>query len=529
MQLYCAQFIPEVDRRAGCDVVLRETARNGMRTRDVMPTPCKGRDLAALLAPDGPYALAPASQGSTGSAIPSALFDAVAAVGHCDAVYLADRALLDKLVTSERLSVQGLTVAAAATAQADHHVGSFTIIDTTAHVLSAMATLRADSRLSAVTLTDGGPLALGAADYYADHALIAKLAAGTVTVSGVAASLASKGAQDAHVAHLTVTDSLAHIGANLDALESLAKSGKLTGIAVADSGHTLTLSAAQISADHDAIALLSGNYHVAQAQSGLVIKLQYDSSMAHAPAAMKAALATAVQYFESLIATTETVTIKVGYGEAGGHSLTAGTLGEAAATSGVTVGYAAFEAALASHASSPAQHSAVAAMGSDPTHGSGIFVAGAEAKALGLMPTTASAADAAIGFAADAKGTVFDYDTNHRALSGLYDFLGVAEHEISHALGRIATLDVAHGVVTALDLFRYSAPGVHALDAGTTAYFSADGGTTNLGTYDTASDPADWAASAGNDADVAVAHPGVANLFTQADVTQLNVLGYALA
>ena len=62
------------------------------------------------------------------------------------------------------------------------------------------------------------------------------------------------------------------------------------------------------------------------------------------------------------------------------------------------------------------------------------------------------------------------------------DFIGIALHEISEALGRRADGLSPVGAFTVADLFRYSAPGVIGQD-GTANYFSIDGGVTNLGNY----------------------------------------------
>ena len=62
------------------------------------------------------------------------------------------------------------------------------------------------------------------------------------------------------------------------------------------------------------------------------------------------------------------------------------------------------------------------------------------------------------------------------------DFVGIALHEISEALGRRADGLSPVGAFTVANLFRYSAPGVIAQD-GTRDYFSIDGGVTDLGNY----------------------------------------------
>ena len=50
-----------------------------------------------------------------------------------------------------------------------------------------------------------------------------------------------------------------------------------------------------------------------------------------------------------------------------------------------------------------------------------------------------------------------------------------------------------------LDLFRYAAPGTRQLGLGLPAYFSIDGGKTDLSNFDISSDPGDWARSNSGD------------------------------
>ncbi len=272
------------------------------------------------------------------------------------------------------------------------------------------------------------------------------------------------------------------------------------------------------------------------AATKFVINLKYDASAAAMPAAMKAALAAAANYFMHLFANTETVNLTVGYGKVGTTTLGAGTLG-AAGPYGITETYAAFKAQIGSHITSADQQTVYNNMGADPTNGGKIFLATAEAKALGLLSTYTST-DGIMGFAkawssTNTSGVKWDYDPSNGITAGNYDFYGVALHEIAHALGRIAILGSPAGQYSAMDLFRYSGVdangnGVHSLKQTTPAYFSIDGGKTNLDWYSTTSDLGDWAASAGNDANNAYAASGVVNSFTHTDVVQMNALGFAL-
>jgi hypothetical protein len=262
-------------------------------------------------------------------------------------------------------------------------------------------------------------------------------------------------------------------------------------------------------------------------ESGVNINLSYDASAAHAPAGFKIALAAAVGYLDGLIANPITVNINVGYGEYNGETLTGGV--SEGGPEGVGLSYAQLVAELTANATSPADRSALAHLpASDPTNGGMFLVSYAEQKAWGMVPATSGENDGSVGFGIGG-GIPYDYSTNGTVTPGTLDFLGIAEHELTHALGRIAGLQFAPGWYAPLDLFRYFEPGHLELASGEPAYFSIDGGATDLARFSTVDDPGDWASTALGDAFDAISDAGVANVVTAADRTEMDVLGFTLA
>jgi hypothetical protein len=127
----------------------------------------------------------------------------------------------------------------------------------------------------------------------------------------------------------------------------------------------------------------------------------------------------------------------------------------------------------------------------------------ANAKALGLTVNAASVAT--IGADADISFSslfTWDFNPNDGITAGAYDFVGVATHEIGHALGFVSGVDVLDGngtppnvfldsqftFVNTLDLFRYSALSAASNVIDWTAdsrdkYFTLDRGVTNIALF----------------------------------------------
>jgi hypothetical protein len=254
------------------------------------------------------------------------------------------------------------------------------------------------------------------------------------------------------------------------------------------------------------------------------LQFAYDPSIALAPAGFTSALAVVASYIDSLITNPIMVTIKIGWGEVDGNRLPAQDLAEAY-SDGFFYAYGAVRDALVSSVTTATQATAIGNLpATDPLPGSQLWVPTAEAEALGL-PNSNVGIVGGVGFSSTAG---FAFDPSNRIVPGQYDFIGVAEHEITHALGRYTQITPGGPApaYTPLDLFRYSAPGVHATSGNIPAYFSIDGGATALAPFDTASDPADWADSVQDDAFSADVPPGTLEQITPVDLSVLSVLGF---
>jgi hypothetical protein len=204
-------------------------------------------------------------------------------------------------------------------------------------------------------------------------------------------------------------------------------------------------------------ASLGGTTVQMGAAGGLVFNITYDSSVGSAPAGFTSAISAVVSYYESVFNDPITVNIDVGWGEVAGQALGSGALGESETNLGL-FSYSQVKMALAADAKSADDSTAVNNLpGSDPTGGGSFPLTTADAKALGLG--TSASVDGYVGFSSSANYT---FDPSNRAVSGAYDFIGVAEHEISEVMGRIALLGTPLGglsrTYTALDLFRYFEP-----------------------------------------------------------------------
>ncbi len=173
----------------------------------------------------------------------------------------------------------------------------------------------------------------------------------------------------------------------------------------------------------------------------------------------------------------------------------------------------------------------------DPTGGGFFYLPFAEMKALGFaggstIAATSAEVDGYIALNTISNGATLDYNLNDLTIPGEINAVGAIEHEITEVFGRLSILGLqsaaTNPIYTLMDLYRYSAPGVPTLNAGASDYFSLNGGTTDLATYNNAAnggDAGDWAASVTNDAFDASLIMGSPDTISAVDSSVLGVIG----
>ncbi len=265
--------------------------------------------------------------------------------------------------------------------------------------------------------------------------------------------------------------------------------------------------------------------------------------------------------WSSLLSDNVTVNVSIDYLHLGGN-----TLGQAGSYQG-TVSYSAFYAALNADRTSADDIAAVSSLSNSSTfnrlinytsnnpNGAGsltaytdnpnntITINTANAHALGLYGGY-TGLDAEIIFSSD---YAWDFNRSDGISAGQYDFIGVAAHEIGHALGftsSIDELDNSGGTQTAssftatpLDLFRFSTASTtqNAIDftVGTTdKYFSLDKGVTKIASFSTGTVNGDtWQASHWQDSQsLGIMDPTTASQeilqITQNDLRAFDAIGW---
>lgn len=178
---------------------------------------------------------------------------------------------------------------------------------------------------------------------------------------------------------------------------------------------------------------------------------------------------------------------------------------------------------------------------------SGVYVTSANVRALGFGNYAGGVHLDSAGNHLASGGSAFDSEISlntglthpgSAGTSGDYSLTSVVEHEINEALGLGSALDgLANGAaaptdhVGTLDFFRYSAPNTLSFNtaAGSNAYFSVDGGNTNLVNFNQNSggDYHDFQSQAGTPrVQDAFGTPGSSPVLGPVEYTALQDIGY---
>ncbi|MBV9118717.1 MAG: NF038122 family metalloprotease [Acetobacteraceae bacterium] len=275
---------------------------------------------------------------------------------------------------------------------------------------------------------------------------------------------------------------------------------------------------------------------IARPAVAITINPIYDSSITSLSnaASIESAFNTVAGDYARSFAGNAVINVGVSWGSVDGYSLPGNAVGASVDNLYGYFSYSNIKGYLSQAASGAPSDSAlataVAHLPSAAPSGVGQYVVpSSEAKVLGLISPNQSEMDGYIGFA----GSVADYTFNPASgiALGTYDFEAVAAHELDEVLGRISGLASSiPSYRTVFDLFRYSAPGTLDLGYNDAAYFSIDGGKTNLGTFNNSSsggDRSDWlTTSTSSDVQDAFVSGGQALNLTTVDLTGLDALGY---
>jgi hypothetical protein len=254
----------------------------------------------------------------------------------------------------------------------------------------------------------------------------------------------------------------------------------------------------------------------------MLINLIYDSAAKAAPQSFRDAIQTAANILDSTFTDAITVNVEVGYGVLTVNGVVHDTLtdgeAETETLSGHYYDYSEVRADLVGSAdASVAGGVAWLPAGSTIMGQSQVVVWSAQERALDLPDADHPRLDSAVGFATDVP---------------LTNLVGVALHELTHALGRTP---VYGPVPDIFDFYRFTSVYTrlfgNAEPPAQASYFSLDNGQTALADYGQSSDPGDFLndSRTPNDAFNEFYNRTTLNSLTTVDLLQMEALGYHLA
>ena len=279
-----------------------------------------------------------------------------------------------------------------------------------------------------------------------------------------------------------------------------------------DNGPVVIPSTALTSEAVQASSAQSGPTTVAAMTSGgITINLLFDAAAMAAPASFRAGIEQAASILTATISDKITVNIKIDYSGTGGGAA-------AGPDNGFYESYSSVRADLINNATAGDTTFNALPSSSSVQGQSSVAVWNAQLKLWGLLGASDTTTD-------DGSAT-FATDINGNLL------VGVALHELTHAMGRIPYGPPYGPQPDIFDLFRFTSAGVRLIDGNNTApaaYFSADGGNTKLADFGQNSDPSDFLNSGvqgPNDPFDEFYSNSTLQILTAVDLKQLDALGF---
>ena len=250
---------------------------------------------------------------------------------------------------------------------------------------------------------------------------------------------------------------------------------------------------------------------VSMTTGGITINLLFDAAAMAAPASFRAGIQQAASLLTASISDQITVNIKIDYSGSGGGAA-------AGPDNGLYESYSSVKADLINHTTAGDTTFSALPNGSSIQGQANIAVWNAQLKLWGLLGANDTTTD-------DGSAT-FATDINSSLL------VGVALHELTHAMGRVPYGSPYSSSPDIFDLFRFTSPGARMFSGASTAsaaYFSVDGGNTKLADYGQTSDPSDFLNSGvqgSNDLFNEFYGGGTLQSLTAVDKQQLDALGF---
>ncbi len=246
--------------------------------------------------------------------------------------------------------------------------------------------------------------------------------------------------------------------------------------------------------------------------SGFTINLEFDAAAMAAPASFRNGIEQAAAILSATITNKITVNIDIDYSGTGGGAFANPGLPDGS-SAGLFESYSTVRSDLIANAA-PGDTSFNALPNSATIQGqSSVAVWNAQLKLFGLLSPTNSAVDGSATFATDINSSLL---------------VGVALHELTHALGR-----VPYGPEPDIfDFYRFTSAGTRLFSdsiPASAAYFSLDGGNTKLADFGISSDPSDFlntGVQGGNDPFNEYYLSSTLQSLTSVDLKMLDALGF---